>query len=81
MDSPTGVYFYVTMVCIDTIRLMDEFYFLYWEDFEWGVLAKAACGIGYAHKSVVPHISGSSTGAVRDRVKRSRLSVYPAELQ
>jgi N-acetylglucosaminyl-diphospho-decaprenol L-rhamnosyltransferase len=76
MDSPTGVSFYVTRECIDKIGLMEEGYFLYYEEFDWGILAKAACGIGYAHKSVVPHISGSSTGAVRDRARRSQLSVY-----
>ena len=51
-------------------------YFLYWEDFDWGIRAKAACGIGYAHNSVVPHIGGSSTGAVRKRAQRSPLAVY-----
>ncbi len=51
-------------------------YFLYWEDFDWGIRAKAACGIGYVHSSVVPHIGGSSTGAVRQRAQRSPLAVY-----
>ena len=51
-------------------------YFLYWEDFDWGIRAKAACGIGYAHNSVVPHIGGSSTGAVRKRAQRSPVAVY-----
>ena len=76
MDSPTGVSIYVTRECIDKIGLMDESYFLYFEDFDWGVLAKINCGIGYAHNSVVPHISGSSTGAVRKRAERSQLAVY-----
>jgi len=76
MDAPTGVSFYVSRACIDKIGLMDDGYFLYFEEFDWGVLAKAACGLGYAHKSVVPHVSGSSTGAVRSRAERSRLSVY-----
>jgi GT2 family glycosyltransferase len=66
----------VTKACIDKIGLMDESYFLYWEDVDWGVRAKAACGIGYAHNSVVPHIGGSSTGAVRKRAQRSPLAVY-----
>jgi len=76
MDSPTGVSLYVTRACIDKIGLMDESYWLYWEDFDWGVRAKAACGIGYAHNSVVPHIGGSSTGAARMRAKRSIVAVY-----
>ena len=76
MDSPTGVSFYVTRSCIDTIGLMDESYWLYWEDFDWGVRAKAACGIGYAHDSVVPHIGGASSGASGWRAKRSVAFVY-----
>ena len=76
MDSPTGVSFYVTRACIDAIGLMDESYWLYWEDFDWGVRAKAACGIGYAHDSVVPHIGGTASGASGKRAKRSVPFVY-----
>jgi N-acetylglucosaminyl-diphospho-decaprenol L-rhamnosyltransferase len=76
IDSPTGVSFYVTRACIDKVGLMDDAYWLYWEDFDWGVRAKTACGIGYAHNSVVPHIGGSSTGAARERAKRSVTAVY-----
>ncbi len=67
MDSPTGP----SIVCDERLHrrigLMDESFFLYWEEVDWAIRAKAACGIGYAHNSVVPHISGSSTGAVKDR--------------
>jgi N-acetylglucosaminyl-diphospho-decaprenol L-rhamnosyltransferase len=76
IDSPTGVSIYVTRACIDKIGLMDDSYFLYFEDFDWGIRAKTACGIGYAHNSVVPHIGGSSSGAVRKRARRSPLVVY-----
>ena len=76
MDSPTGPSMYVTRDCIERIGLMDESFFLYWEEVDWAMRAKASCGIGYAHNSVVPHISGSSTGAVKDRAKRSAFSVY-----
>jgi N-acetylglucosaminyl-diphospho-decaprenol L-rhamnosyltransferase len=76
IESPTGVSFYVTRACIDKIGLMDDSYWLYWEDFDWGVRAKAACGVGYAHNSVVPHIGGSSSGAVRKRAERSAAAVY-----
>jgi GT2 family glycosyltransferase len=77
MDSPTGPSMYVTRDCIERVGLMDESFFLYWEEVDWAIRARAACcGIGYAHNSVVPHISGSSSGAVRDRAKRSSFSVY-----
>ena len=44
MDSPTGPSMYVTRECIKRIGLMDDSYFLYWEEVDWGVRAKAACG-------------------------------------
>jgi N-acetylglucosaminyl-diphospho-decaprenol L-rhamnosyltransferase len=76
MDSPTGVSFYVTRACIDRIGLMDDSYWLYWEDFDWGVRAKAVCGVGYAHNSIVPHTGGSSSGASGKRARRSVAFVY-----
>ncbi len=75
-DATTGVSFYVTRACIDRIGLIDESYFLYFEDFDWGVRAKAACGIGYAHDSVVPHIGGSTTGTSQSLAERSPTVVY-----
>ena len=76
MDSPTGPSMYVTRECIKRIGLMDDSYFLYWEEVDWGVRAKAACGIGYAHGSVVPHISGSASGTSNKRAERSAFTVY-----
>ncbi len=76
MDSPTGPSMYVTRECIKRIGLMDNSYFLYWEEVDWGVRAKAACGIGYAHGSVVPHISGSASGTSNKRAERSAFTVY-----
>lgn len=76
MDAPTAVSLYVTRKCMDAVGLMDDGYFLYFEEFDWGILAKAACGIGYVHTSVVPHVGGSVTGFVQDRKQRSPLAVY-----
>ena len=76
MDSPTGCSMYVTRECIERIGLMDEKFFLYWEETDWGVRAKATCGVGYAHNSVVSHVRGTTTGAVRKRSERSALAVY-----
>ena len=36
MDSPTGPSMYVTRDCIERIGLMDESFFLYWEEVDWG---------------------------------------------
>jgi N-acetylglucosaminyl-diphospho-decaprenol L-rhamnosyltransferase len=75
LDAPSGVSIYVTRGCLLRIGLMDERYFLHFEDLEWGYRAKRSCGIGYAHKSVVIHedarINGSGVQAAI-----SELDVY-----
>ena len=76
MDSPTGCSMYVTRECIERVGLMDETFFLYWEETDWGVRAKPTCGVGYAHNSVVSHVGGTTTGAVSKRAERSALAVY-----
>jgi N-acetylglucosaminyl-diphospho-decaprenol L-rhamnosyltransferase len=76
MDSPAGPSMYVTRECIEKIGLMDDSFFLYWEEVDWAIRAKEACGIGYAHRSVVPHAVGSSTGSGGGRAGRSAFSVY-----
>jgi hypothetical protein len=43
---------------LESIGLMDERYFLHFEDLDWGLRAKRSEKIGYAHNSVVPHRGG-----------------------
>ncbi|HEX9167895.1 MAG TPA: hypothetical protein VF886_03075 [Roseiarcus sp.] len=76
MDSPTGPSIYVTRDCIERIGLMDESFFLYWEEVDWAMRAKATSGLGYAYRSVVPHVMGTTTGSSGGRAKRSAFSVY-----
>jgi GT2 family glycosyltransferase len=74
LDSPSGASLYVTRAMIETIGLMDDRYFLYFEDLDWGLRAKAAGGIGYAHASIVPHAGGTTT-RTSDR-RTSTLTTY-----
>ena len=76
MDSATGASVFVTRDCIERVGLMDERFFLYYEDLDWGLRAKEACGVSYAHHSIVPHEGGTTIGSGRDRSSRSKLSVY-----
>jgi GT2 family glycosyltransferase len=76
LDAPSGASLYVTRELIDRIGLMDERYFLYFEDLEWGCRAKALGALGYAHQSVVPHEGGTTIGSATTRAGSSRLSVY-----
>jgi N-acetylglucosaminyl-diphospho-decaprenol L-rhamnosyltransferase len=76
LDSPSGASMYVTRSCIEQIGLMDERYFLYFEDVEWGLRAKKTAGIGYAHRSAVVHTGGTTIGSSIRTGRRSALSVY-----
>ncbi len=76
IDSPSGACIYVTRPCLARIGLMDERYFLYFEDVEWGMRANRACGVGYAWKAVVYHRIGTTIGTAGARSASSPLSVY-----
>jgi len=76
LTAPSGASFYVTRELIDAIGLMDERYFLYVEDLEWGERAKRLGLLGYAHRSRVTHKGGTTIGSARARARRSKLSVY-----
>lgn len=76
IDAPSGASMYVTKECMQRIGLMDESYFLYFEDLDWGLRAKQADGVGYCHDSTVWHVGGASLGSASGRRDRSRLAVY-----
>ena len=76
LDAPSGASMYVTRACIEGIGLMDEGYFLYFEDLEWGLRAKKTFGVGYAYRSVVYHAGGTTIGGSGRRSDHSPLSVY-----
>lgn len=65
LDAPSGASIYVSRDLIEAIGLMDERYFLYFEDLDWGVRAKRAGGAGYAHRSVIYHKGGTTIGTGR----------------
>jgi N-acetylglucosaminyl-diphospho-decaprenol L-rhamnosyltransferase len=75
MDSPSGASMYVTRDCIEQIGLMDESYFLFFEDLDWGMRAKKL-GLGYASASIVAHQRGTTTGSSGHLTAISRLAVY-----
>ncbi|MGY3034419.1 N-acetylglucosaminyl-diphospho-decaprenol L-rhamnosyltransferase [Bradyrhizobium sp. USDA 4354] len=75
MDSPSGASMYVTRWCIERIGLMDESYFLFYEDMDWGLRARHL-GLGYAADSIVVHKRGTTTGSARGSSAIPVLSVY-----
>lgn len=76
VSAPSGCSIYVERRLIDRIGLMEESYFLYCEDLEWGVRARAIGELSYAHGSKVPHHHGTTIGSSADRRTRSALSTY-----
>jgi len=74
IDCVSGASMYVTKECVDYIGLMEEKYFLYYEDLDWSLRAKPL-GLGYASKSVVWHTGGTTIGS-GSRSRSSFLSVY-----
>jgi N-acetylglucosaminyl-diphospho-decaprenol L-rhamnosyltransferase len=76
LDSPSGASMYVTHNCIKRIGLMDERYFLYFEDLDWGLRAKRHGLIGHAPSSIVVHEGGTTIGGGISRRGNSPLSVY-----
>lgn len=75
MDSPSGASMYVTRSCAERIGPMDESYFLFFEDLDWGVRAKEL-GLGYASASLVSHGRGTTTGSARSSAAIPKLTVY-----
>jgi GT2 family glycosyltransferase len=75
LDCISGASLYITRACLEDIGLMDERFFLYYEDADWSARAKKH-GLGYAPDSIVVHKGGTTIGSTRVRAQRSRLSVY-----
>ena len=63
IDAPSGCFVYVTRACLQKIGLMEERYFLYCEDLDWGLRAKRIGEIGYAFEAVVYHKGGTTIGS------------------
>lgn len=55
---------------LDTVGLMDEGYFLYYEEIDWVMRASGKLRLGYARDSVVYHKEGASTGGSDYAVKQ-----------
>lgn len=75
VQAPSGASCYVTRSLIEKIGLMDERYFLYFEDLDWGFRASQLGGTGYAHRSVVRHKCATTIGRSAGRTA-SPLAIY-----
>jgi len=73
IDFVNGASMFVTRGFLESVGLMEESYFLYFEELDWAMRAKGRFLLGYAPASVVYHKEGAQAGSSLDRTKRSLL--------
>lgn len=76
LDFIIGASMLVSRSFISNVGLMNEQYFLCFEELDWIVRAKGKYKLGYADRSIVYHKEGGSTGNNSDKHQRSYLSDY-----
>lgn len=74
LDYINGASMFVTRRFLETVGLMEESYFLYFEELDWAMRAKGRFQLGYAPDSVIYHKEGAQLGSSPDRLKRSVLA-------
>ncbi len=74
MDYVHGASMLVRREFLQTIGLMDEGYFLYFEEMDWAMRSRGRFRLGYAPLSIVYHKEGASIGTHARRQKRSLLA-------
>jgi GT2 family glycosyltransferase len=74
MDFVNGAATMVSRTFLEEIGLMDESYFLYFEELDWAMRARGKFVLGFASESVIYHKEGASIGSHPDRLKRSLVS-------
>ena len=77
LDYLIGASMLVSRAFLETVGLLQDDYFLYFEELDWAARARGAFRLGYAAKSVVYHKEGSSIGG-SDRAKAGKS--YTADL-
>ena len=81
MDYPVGAALFVTRAYLESVGLLAEEYFLYFEEIDWATRgARAGWQLGYCWQSIVFHKEGGSTGAHADPGHKSYLSDYHSVL-
>ncbi len=74
-----GASLLVSRTFLETVGLMNEAYFLYFEEIDWATRAKGRFTLGYAAQSIVYHKEGASVGTTKlamPKLKRLRSEYY-----
>lgn len=75
MDYVVGASMLVSRAFVEEIGLMEESYFLYFEELDWSLRSKGKFQIGYAPDSFVYHKEGAKAGSSHEG-RESPLSFY-----
>lgn len=77
LDYVLGAAMMVSRSCLEAVGLMEERYFLYYEEIDWAIRARAkGFRLAYAPDAVVFHKEGGTIGSSAQRGQRSLLSEY-----
>lgn len=75
-DFVLGASLAVSRPFLETVGLMEESYFLYYEEMDWSVRNRGRFAIAFAHGAVVYHKEGGSIGSSGQKGQRSATSEY-----
>jgi GT2 family glycosyltransferase len=76
LDHLSGASMLVARKFLEDVGLMDEGYFLYFEEMDWAMRGKGRYRLAYADDAVVYHKEGASIGSSHQRAKSSALSSF-----
>ena len=75
-DYIEGASMLISRECLETIGLLEESYFLYFEELDLAARAQRFFLLGYSPASIVYHKEGASIGSATVRAQRSTLSDF-----
>jgi GT2 family glycosyltransferase len=76
MSYVCGASMFVRRDFIETVGLMQEDYFLYYEEIDWAIRGQGLFNMGYAPGAVVFHKEGATIGSNNDPKKATYLSEF-----
>ncbi len=79
IDYIIGASMLVSRSFLETVGLMNEEYFLYFEELDWITRAGDRYSLGYCNDSIVYHKEGASTGLNSSQAKGSSMTDYHAK--
>lgn len=76
MSYVTGASLCLSRAFLEEVGLLEESYFLYYEEIDLAARGRGRFALGYAHGSVVYHKEGQSIGSHRQGAQRSAVADY-----